>query len=82
MSVHKSQGYEFQEVIFSLPPERSPILTRELIYTGLTRAKKSVVILGSLDVFKESIKAKVERGGSLGHRLSHPQSSFNLLKGL
>jgi exodeoxyribonuclease V alpha subunit len=82
MSVHKSQGSEFQEVIFCLPPERSPILTRELIYTGLTRAKKSVVILGSLDVFKESIKAKVERGGSLGHRLSHPQPSFNLLKSL
>lgn len=40
MTVHKSQGSEFDHVLLVLPPHQSPVLTRELIYTGLTRAKE------------------------------------------
>lgn len=69
MSVHKSQGSEFNKVIMCLPPERSPILTRELVYTGLTRAKKMAVVLGSPEVLKASLLAKVERGGQLSKRM-------------
>ena len=39
MTVHKSQGSEFDEVLFMLPDRPSPVLTRELIYTGMIRAK-------------------------------------------
>ena len=73
MSIHKSQGSEFQTVIMCVPPERSPIMTRELIYTGLTRAKKRAVIVGSLDVLSASIIAQVERGGQLSARLQRHQ---------
>ena len=70
MSIHKSQGSEFQKIIMCIPPERSPIMTRELIYTGLTRAKKHAVLVGNLEVLSASILAQVERGGQLSSRLS------------
>ena len=69
MSVHKSQGSEFGTVIMCVPPTRSPILTRELIYTGLTRAKKVAIVVGSAEVLKASLLAKVERGGQLSARI-------------
>ena len=78
MSVHKSQGSEFKLVIFCLPPERSPILTRELIYTGLTRAKQEAIIVGSSKVLKESIDRYIERGGQLSNRLDRT-NSYNKL---
>ncbi len=70
MSIHKSQGSEFQKIIMCIPPERSPIMTRELIYTGLTRAKKHAILVGNLDVLSASILAQVERGGQLSNRLT------------
>ncbi|MBM4291421.1 MAG: exodeoxyribonuclease V subunit alpha [Deltaproteobacteria bacterium] len=69
MSVHKSQGSEFQVVVLCLPPERSPILTRELIYTGLTRAKSRAVVVGSVETLRAGVAARVERGGRLGGRV-------------
>jgi exodeoxyribonuclease V alpha subunit len=44
MTVHKSQGSEFQHVLLALPGEASPVLTRELVYTGLTRARQSLTL--------------------------------------
>ncbi|KJJ57353.1 hypothetical protein VC77_10040 [Vibrio cholerae] len=41
MTIHKSQGSEFDLTLLILPPDYSPILTRELVYTGITRAKNS-----------------------------------------
>jgi exodeoxyribonuclease V alpha subunit len=66
MTVHKSQGSEFGHVLLVLPPHPSPVLTRELIYTGLTRAKnrltwwapKPAVLLAACDV-------RVARSGGL-----------------
>ena len=46
MTVHKSQGSEFDAVLVLLPEQRSPVLTRELLYTAVTRAQKSVILLG------------------------------------
>ena len=74
MSVHKSQGSEFKIVMFCLPPKKTPILTRELIYTGLTRAKKEAIVIGPPDVLKESILARVQRGSHLSHRVSQNES--------
>ena len=75
MSIHKSQGSEFKKVIMCIPPERSPIMTRELIYTGLTRAKKSAVIVGRGEVLAESVLARVERGGQLSQRLTQAETA-------
>ncbi|MDX2052343.1 MAG: exodeoxyribonuclease V subunit alpha [Polyangiaceae bacterium] len=57
MSIHKSQGSEFDHVVLVLPEATSPLLTRELLYTGVTRAKKRVTIVGA----GASLRAAVER---------------------
>ena len=75
MSIHKSQGSEFKKVVMCIPPKRSPIMTRELIYTGLTRAKEHAVIVGNLDVLATSILAQVERGGQLSTRMIRHSSA-------
>ena len=56
ITVHKSQGSEFDHVTLVLPESRSPILTRELIYTGITRAKENFTLLeSSADVFNLAV---------------------------
>jgi len=65
MTVHKSQGSEFDHVGLLLPPALSPILTRELIYTGVTRAKKSVQLYGTPAVLRDAVKRRVERASGL-----------------
>jgi exodeoxyribonuclease V alpha subunit len=65
MTVHKSQGSEFDDVVLILPDKDYPLLTRELIYTGLTRARHKVSIWGSESVLKTAISRKVERTSGL-----------------
>lgn len=69
MSVHKAQGSELSEVALVLPERVSPVLTRELIYTGITRAKQKVRIYGSREVLAQAIEARVERASGLGNAL-------------
>ncbi|MCJ7774406.1 MAG: exodeoxyribonuclease V subunit alpha [Desulfobacterales bacterium] len=65
MTIHKSQGSEFNDVLIILPDKYYPILTRELIYTGITRAINSVTIWGKKEVLKEAIARKIERTSGL-----------------
>ncbi|MCD6353662.1 MAG: exodeoxyribonuclease V subunit alpha [Proteobacteria bacterium] len=65
MTVHKSQGSEFDDVLFVMPDRQSPVLTRELIYTGITRAKKSIKIEGVESVFKDAVAHRIERSSGL-----------------
>jgi exodeoxyribonuclease V alpha subunit len=65
MTVHKSQGSEFDHIILLLPEKDYPLLTRELIYTGLTRARKTVSIRGTEPVLKAAITRKIERTSGL-----------------
>ena len=67
MTVHKSQGSEFTDVLMILPPF-SRVLTRELIYTGLTRAKTSVCVLAQAGTFVEAVNNKTERLSGLLYR--------------
>jgi exodeoxyribonuclease V alpha subunit len=69
LTVHKSQGSEFAEVALVLPTRPSPLLTRELIYTAVTRARRRVTIYGSEAVFRTAIGRKVERASGLRDRL-------------
>ncbi len=64
MSVHKSQGSEFSHVALALPDQDSPVLSRELMYTGLTRARHEVSLFGSRP---ELLTAACRRGA---HRMS------------
>lgn len=65
MTVHKSQGSEFENVIFVLPEKDYPVLTRELIYTGLTRTTGKITLLGTQSVLKNAILRKTERASGL-----------------
>jgi exodeoxyribonuclease V alpha subunit len=69
LSVHKSQGSEFADIVFVLPERPSPILTRELVYTAVTRARKRAVVVGSEAILRHAIATRVERASGLGDRL-------------
>lgn len=69
MTIHKSQGSEFDFTLMILPPEYSPILTRELIYTGITRAKKRLALYMEDRVVNRGIKVKTERASGLISKL-------------
>jgi len=67
MTVHKSQGSEFENVLVVLPDdERHPLLNRQLVYTGITRAKKRAVILGTKRALGHAIETKVARDTGVG----------------
>ncbi len=70
MTIHKSQGSEFNDVLIVLPEGiDSPLLTRELLYTGITRAKKSVTIQGGLDSIMQAAGATVKRVSGIREKL-------------
>lgn len=75
MTVHKSQGSEFDAVDVVLPGEISPVLTRELFYTAVTRAMVRVAIWGSAEIVRASLTARVERDSALAQRLWHREGS-------
>ena len=66
MTVHKSQGAEFDEVLLVLPDASTPLVTRELIYTAVTRAKKGVTVMGSSDAFICALERVTRRVSGLG----------------
>ena len=67
MTVHKSQGSEFAHVCLVLPDKAVAVLTRELLYTGITRAKtRLTLVLPQIDVLWRAVDAKVIRSGGLG----------------
>jgi len=65
MTVHKSQGSEFDHVLFVLPESDSKILTRELFYTALTRARKHLTIISTEKAVYDCIRRKTERASGL-----------------
>ncbi len=69
MTIHKSQGSEFSHAVVSLPRAASPILTRELLYTAVTRAKDRVTVVGSEASLRAAIDRPIARASGLRHRL-------------
>jgi exodeoxyribonuclease V alpha subunit len=65
LTVHKSQGSEFDEVLIVLPDKPSPVLTRELIYTAITRARSKVTLWAGEEVFKAAVGRCIERTSGL-----------------
>ena len=68
-TVHKSQGSEFAEVAVVLPEEASPILSRELIYTAVSRARERVTLFSSAEVLSAAIGRRIERSSGLSEAL-------------
>lgn len=69
MTVHKSQGSEFDSVIVMLPAQPNRVLTKELLYTGVTRAKVSVAICSSSAVLTSALSNTTQRHSGLLSRL-------------
>lgn len=69
MTVHKSQGSEFDAVSILLPEEISPILNRELLYTAITRAKRSISVLATEHAVRHTIHSRHQRESGLKHQL-------------
>ena len=70
MTVHKAQGSEFDRVLLVLPGDDLPLLTRELVYTAITRARRSVAIVGARDLLVRAASRSIERHSGIAERLA------------
>ena len=69
LTVHKCQGSEFDELLLLLPDRDAPILTRELIYTAITRARKGIEIWSDEELFIRAVSRQIERSSGLRETL-------------
>jgi len=69
MTIHKSQGSQAAEVTVLLPPEDSRLLTRELLYTAVTRAREKVRLVGSAEQLRAAVARRAIRATGLSRRL-------------
>jgi exodeoxyribonuclease V alpha subunit len=74
-TVHKAQGSEHRTVALVLPAEPGRLLTRELVYTALTRARRSVVVVGGEAVLQAATGRAVERWSGVGTKLGSPAAA-------
>jgi exodeoxyribonuclease V alpha subunit len=70
LTIHKSQGSEYDHAVVVLPERASRIVTRELLYTGVTRARKQVTVVGTRDVIQAAIDTPIRRATGLAERLT------------
>lgn len=69
MTVHKSQGSEFEHTALVLPDEAPAMLTRELLYTGITRARRWLSLIGTQAAIEQALAQRTRRYSGLGERL-------------
>jgi len=69
MTIHKSQGSEFNNVLVVMPDRWNMVMTRELLYTAVTRARKGVVIAAGSDIVREMILTPTRRMSGLKAKL-------------
>ncbi len=69
ITVHKSQGSEFAHVLLILPGDDAAVLTRELLYTAVTRARESVRIVGSVSAIEAAVHRSTTRASGLAERV-------------
>jgi exodeoxyribonuclease V alpha subunit len=73
LTVHKSQGSEFGHVLLVLPDEDSPVLTRELLYTGITRARRALTLVAPRPALVATAAARpTRRFSGLAQALAAP----------
>jgi len=71
-TVHKSQGSEFRRVLLLLPPRDHSLLSRELLYTAVTRAREQVSLWGAPDAVRAAVRRRARRDSGLAQRLRAP----------
>ena len=69
MTIHKSQGSEFDSILILLPEQPNPVLSKELLYTAVSRAKKQVRIVADQAIFTTCIAQKTQRHSGLADKL-------------
>lgn len=87
MTVHRGQGSQFRRVSVLLPPADSRLLTRELLYTAVTRAREFVRVIGTEDAVRAAVERPIvrasglrRRGGENGNQVSPGQPSQTCVK--
>ncbi len=71
MTVHKSQGSEFEHTAMVLPDAMNPVLTRELVYTGITRARNWFTLVSpAMDLLEQAVQRRTYRASGLGELLN------------
>lgn len=70
MTIHKTQGSEFEEIAIILPPEDNKALTKQLLYTGITRAKTKLDIIANIEVFDKVIKKNQQRNSNISRLIT------------
>jgi exodeoxyribonuclease V alpha subunit len=69
ITIHKAQGSEFDHVLLLLPEEDSRVLTQELLYTGITRARSKLIFCASLERMTTTVQRKTQRFSGLAEKL-------------
>ncbi len=69
-TVHRAQGSELDHAALLLPDQDLPLLTRELVYTAVTRVRRSIVVVGKRALLEAAVARPVERSSGLGERLA------------
>jgi len=75
LTVHKSQGSEYDNVLLVLPDKWSPVLSRELAYTALTRSRQVFAVWGTGELWTRMLASQVERFSGLADRLAQIPST-------
>ena len=70
LTIHKAQGSEYERVIVTLPAEPSPVITRELLYTAITRSRAAVEVVATESALKAAVEAQVHRASGLKERMA------------
>jgi exodeoxyribonuclease V alpha subunit len=69
ITIHKAQGSEFDQVLLLLPEEKSRVLSRELIYTGITRARSSLILCSDPEILATAVRQQTRRHSGLAEKL-------------
>ena len=70
MTIHKSQGSQFETAAVLLPAAGSRILTRQLLYTAVTRARRELILAGTEEAVRRAVERPVARASGLAERLT------------
>jgi exodeoxyribonuclease V alpha subunit len=76
LTIHKAQGSEFDRVLCILPQEDMPILSRELLYTGITRAREHLTLFCRRTLLRHIVQRRMIRYSGLHIQLAHPKEAL------
>jgi exodeoxyribonuclease V alpha subunit len=74
VTVHKAQGSEFEQVLLLLPEEESRVLSRELLYTGITRAKDKLILCADKKILTAAVHLRTRRHSGLTEKLKNKRT--------